>query len=197
MNGVLVVSFVFLWLIVLFNLLLTLALVRRVNHNASPMAQGLKVGEAMMPFTAQTLTEETVTHMSYAEHSIVLVFISTHCEPCRQLLSSLSHLDQRTRHPGIELVIVSGDNQTETQALVDEMQIQLPILIAPRTSNAFFDDFKITSTPYYYHINEQGTIKSAGYPGPHLSKWRALIKRSSINRTEAIDERRYPEKTIV
>jgi len=186
----LIVSSVLLWLIVLLNLLLTLALVRRINHGTSSMEKGLKAGEMAPAFTAQTLSGEIVTHATYADQSMVFVFISTHCKPCRELLPTLEKLGPRARQAGVELVLVSGDELEDTRTLVKEMQIQLPVLVAPRASNSFFDDYKITSTPSYCHINEQNTVQSAGYPGLQLMKWKALTESWITDEAYATSERR-------
>jgi peroxiredoxin len=190
LESIIAVSSVLLWVIVLFNLLLTLALVRRVNHGISSPEQGLKTGETVPAFMAQTLNGEIVTHATYAKQPTLFVFISTHCKPCRELLPTINRLNSGTQRAGVELVLVSSDNLADTQMLVNDMQIQVPTLVAPRSNNAFFDDFKITGTPAYCYVDEEGKVQSAGYPGPHLSKWKALTAAWITDSAPITSERR-------
>src|SRR5690348_1026265 len=104
----LVVSSAVLWLVVLLNLLLTLALVRRVNASPRTVPQErLKTGEPAPDFTAHTLDGELVSRSTYAELKVAFVFISTHCGPCREIMPQLVPLGPKAAQAGVELVLVS------------------------------------------------------------------------------------------
>ena len=168
----LIVSMVLLWIVTVFNLLLTLALVHRL-HTGLPRS-GLKAGQIAPDFTAQTLTGENVTLRDYAGHPTTLIFISTHCNPCRKLLPEVEALGPRVTQAGANLVLVSGDGREETQDYVREMDIHLPVLVAPRNESPFFQDYQIQSTPSYCTINQQGKVQSAGYPSISGGDWKAF-----------------------
>lgn len=178
METILVVSSILLWLVVLLNLLLTLALVRRLNANRSqgvPDSRvGLTRGETAPDFSAQTLSGETIRLRSYAGRSVAFVFISTHCAPCHEILPSLVSLGPKAARAGVELVLVSSNEMDETRAFVEQEQIHLPVLVAPRNSNAFLEDYKATEVPLYCLIDEQGKVQSAGYPGQQWEEWKML-----------------------
>src|SRR5262249_23071709 len=74
----LVASVLVLWLVVLCNVLLTLALVRRLNHmgTGQPSAMGLKTGALAPDFTAYTLSGATTTRADFLGRSVALVFVS-------------------------------------------------------------------------------------------------------------------------
>jgi peroxiredoxin len=175
---ILVVSSILLWLVVLLNLLLTLALVRRLNasrtHQVPVSEMGLKRGEIAPEFTAQTLASEMVTLHSYAGRNTVFIFISTHCAPCHEILPSLVSLGPKAARAGVELVLVSGNELDETRALMEQEQIRLPVLVAPRGSNSFLEDYKATEVPTYCFIDEQGKVQSTGYPGQQWEEWKLL-----------------------
>lgn len=177
----LIVSSVLLWVVVLLNLLLTLALVRRVNAssgvNAAGMAEaGPTIGEQAPAFSAQTLEGEPVTLESYTGRgrATVLFFISAGCRPCRELLATLGNLLPGARQTGTDLILVSSDEREQAQALLTEFHLDIPMLLAPRERNPFFADYKITGTPSYCVIDDDGTVQSTGHPLPGLAAWKAL-----------------------
>lgn len=159
----LTVSVVLLWIVVLFNLVLTLALIRRANPGPQAAQSGLKKGQAAPDFTAQTLSGERVTLADY-KHPTAFVFISSNCSPCRLLLPELEELGPQAAQSDVDLVLVSGDRLEETQDYAKEKNIHLPVLVAPRDENPFFTDYQITGTPYCCYIDEQGMIQVTGYP---------------------------------
>jgi hypothetical protein len=113
----LLISSILLWLIVLFNLFLTFALIRRTNATSPPRG-GLAAGIQAPDFTAQTLDGETKTLASYPGHRTAFVFFSVHCQPCRALLAQLRLIKEQVQQTGGQLVLVSGDEHVETAALV-------------------------------------------------------------------------------
>jgi peroxiredoxin len=180
LETVFVVSSILLWLVVLLNLLLTLALVRRVNaHGVNTVGVseiGPSIGEQAPAFSAQTLEGAPVTLESYTRRgrATVLLFISAGCQPCRELLASLEDLLPGAQQTGTDLILVSSDGREKIHALLTELQLDIPVLLAPRDSNPFFTDYHITGTPSYCVIDEDGTIQSAGHPWPSFGAWKAL-----------------------
>lgn len=180
METVLLVGLIALWLVVLGNLVLTFALIRKVNTGESHSNQktlrpmGLEKGTEAPDFTAQTLDGETVTRATYAGRSTAFVFFSTLCQPCREVLPELEQLAPTAAQAGVDIVLVSKDKREATSAFLDEMQIHLPVLIAPFDSNPFMKEYKATMTPSYSLIDTQGKIQSAGHP--QMPEWKALAE---------------------
>jgi len=175
----LIISSIFLWLIVLFNLLLTLVLVRRANtygNTSRTDAPGLSIGEQAPAFAAENLEGEIVTLESYTQRgrATALLFISAHCQPCHEMIATLGELIPGARQTGVDLVLVSSSDHEQTETLLDDFHLDIPTLIAVQSNNSFFSDYKITSTPSYYVIDEDGTILSAGHPMPMVSSWKAF-----------------------
>ena len=197
METVLIVSSVLLWSVVLLNLLLTLALVRRVNASgdvnvAGVSVVGLSIGEQAPPFSVQTLKGESVTLESYTRRgrATALLFISAGCQPCHELLATLEDLLVGARRTGTDLILVSSDGREKTHALLTEFQLDISVLLAPRDSNPFFTDYQITGTPSYCVIDEDGTIQSAGLPSPTYGAWKALTATWTTAGKLAAGERR-------
>lgn len=171
----LLISSIALWAVVLVNLLLTFALVRRINANAqSKLKAGLEAGQLAPDFTAYTLSGETITRSTYAERNTGFVFISTHCGPCHEMLPTLEAMEPKAAQAGIELILVSVDDPIETRAYVEQRNIHLPILVAPRTTSSFMQDYQVAGTPSYCFVNEQGKVYSAGLLSMPQGDWKAL-----------------------
>lgn len=191
METVLVISSLLLWLIVLANILVTLALVRRINAS-SPKPEGLPSGTSAPDFKAEKLDGETATLTTYTglNHKVALLFLSTHCAPCRDLLAALKGQRAAVHHAGIELVLVSGDEREDTEALVAELGLDYPILIAPRSSNTFFADYKISLTPSFCLLNQQSKVQASGIPSIQVGGWKALIDAWATVEASPVGERR-------
>lgn len=176
----LVVSSVALWALLLFNLLLTLALVRRVNIGARAAtdrpSEGLAPGRPAPSFVAETLLGEPVTLADYAGRAVVFLFIGTHCPPCRSALPGYEALGAKAALAGVEFVLVSVDEAVQTRAFVAELGIRLPVIVAPHRSNPFAQEYDSLATPSYCLIDAHGTVQSAGYPSLDWGKWKALAE---------------------
>lgn len=178
METALAVSSILLWIVVLCNVALTLALVRRLNAAPRHKSLSLEMPEAGQPapdFRAQTVSGETATLSTFAGRKMAFIFISTHCAPCRQLLSRLEHFKPSIAEIGVELVLVSSDEMEETQIFVERLHVRLPVLVAPRNTNPLFDDYKATLTPSYCLVNEHSVVQSAGLINAEGEEWEALI----------------------
>lgn len=180
MEAGLIASTVLLWIVVVFNLLLTLAIVRRARVDGTPAVSpdkatiGLQKGQAAPDFIAQTLGGEQMTLKDYT-HPVALIFISTSCGPCEQLLPEFERIGPLAAQSGVDLILVSGDALEQTQNYAREHNIHLPVLVAPRAENSFFTEYQITGTPAFCAIDEQGSIQAAGIPSERREgEWKAL-----------------------
>jgi len=170
-----IVSLILTWLVILFNLLLTFGIVRRLNAKShSGLSVGLKEGEPAPDFIAHTLNREEVTLSTFTGHQVVFVFISPDCRPCREILPSINALGPKALIAGVELVLVSGSDAEKTSTLAAELDISLRFLVAPLENTSFIKDYKSTNTPSYCYIDEQGKIRSSGYCGKGGASWENL-----------------------
>ena len=173
---VLIVSMGLLWVVVLFNLLLTLALVRRTSSTQSrpPQPDWLQPGEPAPDFTAETLDGKPVTLATYAGRAVVFLFVSPACGSCREYLPSYNAVGPVARQAERELVLVSVASRTETREFVDEFAITLPVIVAPQEESSFMEDYKFAETPTFCAIDAQGAVQSSGLPFPDKGEWGML-----------------------
>jgi peroxiredoxin len=176
MDIILTVSFILLWVIVLFNLLLTFALVRR-SAQARPQAKpslGLSAGEIAPDFTAPTLSGETITRSTYAGRKVAFVFISAHCTPCHDLLLQIESLTHRAVQAGVQVILVSSNKQEETRTFFEQKKIPFPVLVVPSEANTFSADYRSPGTPSYCFVNADGKVHAAGIVSIMGIVWREL-----------------------
>lgn len=182
MEQFLVVSSILLWIVVGFNLLLTLALVRRINAQSPEMAEKLKSGQTAPDFKAETLQGMAVTRANYADRPVTFVFVSPTCAPCRKELPKLEALS-KSGPSGAELVLVSDSSMPDAQALVDEFHLTMPILVAARLDNDFMTNYKVAGTPFYCMVGVDGKVQSTGFLDETWKKitatWEASVEPSS------------------
>src|SRR5581483_1315867 len=108
LETVLIVSSVLLWIVLICNVLLTLALVRNANKPTAKgkiMAppEGLKEGTEAPTFSAQALDETTVTLDDYHNKAALFVFIAPRCGACEELLPSLKALGSQMKETKLVL----------------------------------------------------------------------------------------------
>lgn len=191
METVLVISSIFLWLIVLANVFLTLALIRRINaipEHGPAFETGPALGTPAPNYIAMTLDGERATLDDYAGRPTTFVFVSPGCTPCQELLPSLKYLGPQAHQAGAELVLVSGGTLEGTKEMARGMEGQLPVLVAPREENTFFHDYNIKGTPSFCSLDEQGTVVATGRPSQSTPAWLKLT--TDWSRRLALAERR-------
>lgn len=170
MDVAILVSIVLLWVLALFNTLMTFALIRRVNVG-SGKKDGLEVGSFAPDFVAETVEGKRVTLETFAGRLVAFIFISPTCVPCRESLPEYEHLRPLAAHAGVELVLVNVGEAAKTQWLIDQFDLTLTVLVAPRTSNTFMKEYKVSGTPSYCLIDTNREVLASGEPSPRYMPW--------------------------
>lgn len=178
MEPLLVVSSILLWLVLLFNLLLTLVLVRRTNRISvgSPSRKESLAGQPAPHFTAETLAGERMTLADFHDQAVALVFVSPGCGPCIDNLPNYKELSAKAMQSGVKFVLVSTAEIEETRAFVERYSVDLPVLVAPSERNSFMEDYHVNGTPGFSFINEAGIIEADGYPTLGFGHWKELAE---------------------
>lgn len=174
MEPILIISTILLWVIVLFNLLLTFGLIRRMNaRSGMPAIETLEIGQPAPDFTAQTLDDDLVTLAQYTGQQLALIFISPTCKPCVEKLPDLEALAPKAKQHGVTLLLVYKANAKETRASVTEHGITLPILISSKSEHSLWRNYKVGGTPFYCVLDASHKVVSTGLLG---SEWDVLAR---------------------
>lgn len=176
MEPILVVSSILLWIVVLFNLLLTLVIIRRLNFSTHQINNRVQseslVGQKAPDFTAEFLSGEKASFDHFRGHTVVFLFISPNCAPCIENLPHYHKLSLEAAARGIKFFLVSNGSKEQTQNLVNAHKIDLPILVTISPENPFMRDYKITGTPAFLLVDKEGTVQMDGYPNPQFGFWK-------------------------
>jgi peroxiredoxin len=179
LETIFLVSSLLLWLVVLFNLLLTLALIRRVNARPSTTAPhrlvSLAIGTSAPPFEAQTLEGTPVTLDTYRGRPTFFAFVAPECSACHEVLPLLHSVTSSPAQTHTNVVIVSRADREQTLHMIEEFKLSLPVIAAPAETSAFFRDYQIAGTPSYCFINEKAIVKETGPLSPTNLEWKTLV----------------------
>lgn len=177
--GILAVNSILLWVVLIFNLLLTLALVRSVNNIGSNnlnreeiILDELKSGDIAPDFKAITLDGKEITLKDYINQSMVFVFVSSKCAPCKERISEIEKILPIVEKAGIDIILVSNDDlETSKQHFLEYDKFN-NVLVAPRTENQFMYDYKVPATPYFCLVDNKGLVQTNGF---FDQKWSTLV----------------------
>ena len=176
MQPVLVISLVLLWLIVLFNLLLTFGLIRRINTRPGIQpVETLEIGEPAPPFTAETLAGKTVTLAQFTGKRLALVFMSPNCGPCREKLPELQALTSKLAGEGIVFALLFREAAEGIRPFAAKHNLTMPIWLVP-PPNPLWQDYKVVGTPSYCVIEANHEVALTGFFG---SEWKTYVQQWS------------------
>jgi alkyl hydroperoxide reductase subunit AhpC len=124
--------------------------------------------EATPDFKAKTLSGDRVRLATYGGQAVAFLFVSPHCGSCRRKVALFVRLGALAKErAGVLFVLVSDSSTSETYNWIttireeDGVEVNLPILVAPRTISDFFMTYNPRGlTPYYCLINEQGAVQA-------------------------------------
>jgi peroxiredoxin len=163
------------WLVLIADLLLTLAIVRRLNTgpNNRPMPEGMKEGDDAPQFSVSTLMGSTVSMKNFNERPTVFLFVEPSCGPCREAMPEYARLVPLAARAGMDLVVVSGGDERSTRQFVADFDAEWSVLVAPRRENTCFERFKVSATPYFVLIDKE-KVRGAGPTWLTFDGWRDL-----------------------
>lgn len=134
----------------------------------------LKLGQVAPDFTISTLNGAIVTRIGLGARPTIFVFFSTTCERCRREMPHLLQSAHQAQEAGFTFSFISGDARAATLTYIDEFHINEPVYLAPMRENPTFYQLGFLNTPFYCFIDEQGIVRSAGYPHDDWHLWRQL-----------------------
>ncbi len=162
MPGILVASSIALWLGLIVQALLLLALFRYVNLLLSRLpAQGPTLGRTAPRRAVQDIDGTTHLLGGGADRHNVLIFTSPSCPWCQKLAPDIVPF-AGSLGADHDLLLVVGDelSATEARAYTDRLGTgrAVPLAIAPD----LFESYAIPGTPYGVVIDKAGVVRGKG-----------------------------------
>jgi methylamine dehydrogenase accessory protein MauD len=168
MNSWWSVSFIVLWLIVLWigflllGALRSLALMRwRLDQFEATNPRrigrdGLKPGTRAPDFRLLGVGGMKVTLSEFAGRRVLLVFTQSGCAPCHKVLPELDRLHR----DGLAVLVVNNGEPEATRRWAAGAGVRVPILIQEKFELS--RRYEVYATPFAFLIDERGVIVSKG-----------------------------------
>lgn len=148
--------------IAVLNLLLTMAVIRRLRRNESNMAppmmdSGPKVGSALPEFNATSVAGDEVDHKALAGSAGVVAFFSTTCSACKPAVPQLiSHVESSDFKPNQVLVVITGEGDEREE--FTEMLSGKATIVTEGSMGELTTGFSINAFPSFVHFDAEGTV---------------------------------------
>jgi peroxiredoxin len=162
----------------LVDLLLTVAVIRRLRGHGTRLAElqatsrpmgprFLPVGSGAPEFSSQTVDGELVSHATLAGGPCALAFLESSCQPCRDRVPDLRSF--AAEMPGGRarvLAVVTGEGDA-ADGIIDALREVARVVSGPHAA-PIVTAFEVAGFPAFYAF-EGGAVRAAGADPRHLA----------------------------
>ncbi|MGI8589311.1 MAG: TlpA family protein disulfide reductase [Chloroflexia bacterium] len=164
MEGIWLVSYIILWLLVLGLGVLVFLLYRQLGILYLGSAEGvsrdgLAVGTAAPDFSLGDQYGNTQRLSDYRGKPTFLVFGSPSCTPCRVLLPQMD--DWAAAHPEVGVLWLNAANPDESTKYASDMGATLPV-VAHTPDQKLPERYHVRVTPFSFLLDQDGIIRTKG-----------------------------------
>lgn len=166
MSPPLLLSYAALWLLVIFQGLLLLGLVRTVYRLQRSVALGsMSVdgqalrGKTAPEFTATDVFGTSIESQSFAGKLRALLFVSPDCSSCTLTLREMEALEWKAEG---SVIVICRASRDECRRLAEMYELRVPVLIDEDL--ALSELFAISSVPTAVLVGEDNRVQSYGQP---------------------------------
>lgn len=192
MEFLLVLNLVFLWLMLIVNLLATVGLSRRLSaigqgdgHLSAPSFSEddlVPVNQSAPDFHAETLDGSSVALTALVGKPLALIFLGPSCRACRDLPVQIAAWEPRLRQAGAQFLVISIGRAEETRQMFGELVHSVQVCTIPSPRAPLIEAYRAQATPCYYLIDGAGTIVTRRLGATHLSEDLASFAARSAER---------------
>jgi len=164
MEGIWLVSYIILWILVIGLGLLVFLLYRQLGVMYLGSAEGvsrdgLTKGTPAPDFNLMDQYGNAQRLSSYRGRPVLLVFGSPSCTPCRTLLPQLEEWAADHRDMGV--IWLNAAPRDETLKYVSDMGATVPV-VAHTPDDKIADRYKVRVTPFSFMVDENGVVRAKG-----------------------------------
>jgi peroxiredoxin len=135
-----------------------------------------EIGAFVPPFSATTLTNETLTLSQFRGQTVVLNFWATWCAPCLAEMPILQDLYEQYSDEGLEVIAINvGEEARLVQAWAKQLALTYPILLDEKLTIA--TQYAIRGQPTTYIVAPDGKITHIFFGAMTADQLEAVIQR--------------------
>lgn len=173
------ISIVLLWVAVVINAVLLVALLSRVRslHDGTTATDtGVPhpaldlVGNAIPRFAETAVSGRTVTPVPGPGGTMILAFFSAACSSCVAHMGPFRRLAAAAEEVDVAVIAVIDGEERNSRHLLDGIAPTVETVLAPIGSNHLVFDCGVSSLPSYLAVDDTGVITAAGGTPPELSE---------------------------
>lgn len=164
-----IVSNVALWVVVLFETVLLLLLLRALGELKQSISSsqgygqpqdtmGIALGEQAPSFLAKNHKGDIVRFEDFAGRKRILAFISPGCADCKFIAEAINSMPQDEQY--LDWIVVGGLDSESNNSYAVENHLRIPVLTPQPGLNA--DVYHIQAIPFVFLIDEIGIIRAKG-----------------------------------
>jgi len=168
MTSLQLISYIALWIIVVVQGVLILALARQIgllherfaSGGARIMNMGLNIGDQAPALDEYDVNSHKVTMGTELNKRTLLMFISTGCSTCASLIPHLKSL-ARNEHDNTEIKVIAFGTTPEAgkkYAVEHSLDSIIPVIV----SNDLALSYKVTLAPYGIVVDRAGVVRAKG-----------------------------------
>ncbi|ETK34755.1 peroxiredoxin family protein [Microbispora sp. ATCC PTA-5024] len=166
--AVLVAAVILLGGLVLVNLLLTGAVIRKLRTLSeesraarAPRTFGLAVGAEVPAFSAVTVTDTKVTADDFAGERTFVGFFSTDCPHCLPKAPAFVETAHAAASDGMRVLAVVVEGEQESAGLLAALTDEVSVVVESE-GGAMADAFAIAAFPSFFLVGPDGTVEASG-----------------------------------
>ncbi len=162
-----IISNVALWIVVIFETVLLLLLLRvlgemrqnrHVPSSNDPLNDGIPVGEQAPDFDAKDQQGRVVNLRNFQGRWRILAFVSPGCKACKETIGVLN--DTQRNRQQLTVLLVGEQDFQQNQEYAHEHKAQMPILTPAH--NLARNIYRIQGVPFVFILDENGIIRAKG-----------------------------------
>lgn len=194
MTTMLVISSVLLWILVLGNMALVIALARRlrqVSLETGKQHVQMNPGQAAPDFDLPLLGGGRLRRSDLLGAPSAFLVVSPSCIGCAEAPVFLAQQEAAARERGLQLVLVSTAPADETRAYMEGVDAGYPVALAPVREASFYRDYLVPGTPFFYFVDGDGSVLRGNFFADELflRDWRDLERRGALRAPERAELR--------
>ena len=128
-----------------------------------PKEYGPAVGQPALDFTADALDGCLVLLSDYLGKAVVLLAVAPCWPESRAVLLAYAAAEVQIKAAGRQIVVVSLGDDDETHHWAKELDLKIPIIVAPERTNSFKRDYRIPGAPFFCVLDADGRVQARGY----------------------------------